>query len=51
MNTYLACYFNSLLQTYFQNAPFAKTILAYEIPKKYVGIKDEDIQKHMQSDL
>lgn len=34
------CYFNSLLQTYFQNIAFVKNILKYEIPKKYVGIKD-----------
>jgi len=37
----IACYFNSLLQTYFQNIAFVKNILKYEIPKKYVGIKDE----------
>ena len=44
------CYFNSLLQTYFQNIAFVKNILKYEIPKKYLGIKDEDIQKHVQYD-
>lgn len=27
-----ACYFNSLLQTYFQNVEFVKEILKYEIP-------------------
>jgi ubiquitin carboxyl-terminal hydrolase 25/28 len=31
----LACYFNSLLQTYFQNVEFVKTVLAYSTPERY----------------
>ena len=34
----LACYFNSLLQTYFQNANFIREILKYEIPQKYSSL-------------
>jgi len=31
----IACYFNSLLQTYFQNVEFVRTVLNYETPDKY----------------
>ena len=34
-----------------QNVNFVKEILSYEIPKKYVGIKDEQIQKFIQDDF
>ena len=31
----LACYFNSILQAYFQNAAFVKAVLNYETPDAY----------------
>lgn len=31
----IACYFNSLLQTYFQNIEFVRAVLSYQTPDRY----------------
>lgn len=46
----IACYFNSLLQTYFQNVNFVRTILSYQIPEKFKPKSDSDQQKINQED-
>lgn len=44
------CYFNSLLQAYFQNAALVRSVLGYELPKRFRSVKDEDLPKLSQEE-
>lgn len=44
------CYFNSLLQTYFQNNALVRAVLGYEMPKRFRSVKDEDLPKLAQEE-